>query len=111
MSNRVKKNLHFLKVLHSAKPGVRKAILQKADKDLIDTICECLHNILRGNLQVSPTVYGKLKRHQKVLREIQAKKTSQKRKKQLLIQHGGFLPALLAPILAIAGSLIDSLVK
>jgi hypothetical protein len=74
MANRVKKNLHYLKVLHSTKPAIRRAILEKADKELIDTICECLHNILKGKLKVSPEVYRKLCRHQKDFREIHSKK-------------------------------------
>ena len=111
MSNRIKKNIHLLKVLHDSKNDTRKAILERANKDLIDTICECIHNILKGNLKVSPDVFRKLKRHQKDIREIYSKKAKLNRKKKLLIQHGGFLPALLAPILAIAGSLISGLVK
>ena len=111
MSNRVKKNIHYLKVLHDSKKAARKAILEQANKDLIDTICECLHNILKGNLKVSPEVYRKLKRNQKDFQEIHSKKANLKRKKQLLIQHGGFLPALIAPLLGIAGSLISGLIK
>ena len=33
-----------------------------------------------------------------------------KKKRQLLLQEGGFLPALLAPIISLAGGLIGELV-
>ena len=110
MSHRLKKNIHCLKVLHDTSKATRKAILSKADEELINTICECLHNILKGKLKVSRDLFKKMKYRQKDLGKIHSKKTKLNLKKQLLIQHGGFLPALLAPILGIAGSLISGLV-
>ena len=68
MSNCVTKNL--LKVLHDTKRDTRKAVWEKANKKLIDIICECLHRILKGNLKSSPEVHRTLKRHQKEIREI-----------------------------------------
>lgn len=111
MATRVKKNIHFLKVLHDSKPKIRKAILQNADKELIDTICECLHNILRGNVVVSPALKRKIHRQRANICQLHSKKCSLKRKKKILIQQGGFLPALLAPILGIVGSLVGGLIK
>jgi hypothetical protein len=111
MGNRVKKNIHLLKVLHDSKPGVRNSILKTANKEVVDTICECLHNVLLGNVKVPPKVFRKLKRNQKQLRVHHSKRAGLKQKKQILIQQGGFLPALLAPILGIAGSLIGGLIK
>ncbi len=32
---------------------MRKVILTKADKDLINTICECVHNCLNGNIELN----------------------------------------------------------
>ena len=111
MTTRSIKNYHWLKVLHDSKPKTRKALLEHSNKELIDTICECLKNILKGKLKISPQVLKKLKRRRRDLEEIQSKKTNIKRKKDLLIQQGGFLPAIIAPLLGIAASVIGGLIK
>jgi hypothetical protein len=109
-SQRLKKHVHTLKVLHDCTGKTRKAILQNADKELIDCICLCLDNILKGNVKVPPSTYKKLKRQQGLISELHKKSVGTRKKNQLLIQSGGFLPALLAPILGIVGSLIGNLV-
>lgn len=99
MSARVRKHADLLKVLAKAKPPTCKAIMKTADKDLIHCLCECAHNILNGNVRLSPAQKAKLSRYKQDLRSVSKKTTSQKRKQQVL-QKGGFLPALLAPLLA-----------
>ena len=111
MTDRSIKNYHWLKVLHDSKPTTRKALLAAANKELIDTICECLKNILLGRIKISQQLLKKLKRRRRAVEEIQSKKTNIKRKKELLIQQGGFLPAIIAPLLGIAASLIGGLIK
>lgn len=111
MAKRLKNNLDELKVLKKAKPALRKSILKTADKDLICCLSECCHNILNGNVQLSPDNKKCLKRHRKHLRHLASKRVSLKKKRNLLVQQGGFLPALLAPILGVAASLISSLVR
>ena len=111
MATRIKKNVHFLKVLHDARPRVRKILLRTANKELIDTVCECIHNILTGKVKVSPETRKKLSRRRAVIDELHCKSTGVKRKRALLAQQGGFLPALLAPILGIAASVLGGLIK
>ena len=110
MTTRSIKNYHWLKVLHDSKPDTRKVLVAKSNKELIDTICECLKNILLGKIKISPELLKKLKRRRRALEEIQSKKTKTSRKKQLLIQQGGFLPAIIAPLLGIAASVIGGLI-
>ena len=111
MPTRTRKNMHLLKVLHDAKPGVRKAVLQKADKELISTICDCVHGILSGKVKISTETRKKLNRSRCALAELHSKRTGLRRKKALLVQDGGFLPALLAPILGLAASVVGGLIK
>ena len=99
MSARVRKHADVLKVLSKGKPSLCKAIVKGADPDLIHCLCECAHNVLKGNVPLKSAQMTKLKRHQQDLRTIVKKQTSQKKKKAIL-QKGGFLPALLAPLLA-----------
>ena len=112
MSARLRKQINYLKILHKSNPKTRNAILQNADKELINCICECVENTLNGNVKVSPAQRKQLKKHAAVLRQIRAKSGSLQTKKKLLVQKGGFLPALLAPILAgLASTVLGGLIK
>lgn len=83
----------------------RKALLTKADPCLIRCICECALNILQGNIPLVKAQKNKLKPHKKVLRSLASEKASIAKKKRLIVEKGGFLPLLLAPIL---GTLISN---
>ena len=70
---------------------------------------ECAKNILCGNVQLSPKQKTALRHNKQNLRRLSIKKTSLKKKPQI-IQKGGFLGAILAPVIAtLGGSLISSL--
>ncbi len=111
MATRLKKHLDELKVLKKAKPAFRKSVLKAADKDLIYCLCECSHNILNGNIKLSPRERKSLQNHRKPLRDLATRRVSLKKKRDILVQKGGFLPALLGPILAIAASVIPALIN
>ena len=70
MSLRLKNNLHYLKALCKCKPAARKAILEHADRELINCICECIDNILKGNIKISKVHKKRLGRSTKVLDEL-----------------------------------------
>lgn len=108
---KLKNNLHYLKVLSESKPAARTAILENADKELIDCICEAIDNILRGNVKIPTECEKKLRRHAKVLKQLGKKSTGIKTRRQLLVQKGGFLPAILGPLIGIASGLISGLVR
>ena len=57
---KVLKKIHELNVLCLCKTKLRKAILSNSDTELINTICECVYNILRGNVKTTPLVSKKL---------------------------------------------------
>ena len=111
MKNRVEKHLEELKVLKKAKPKIRKQILAQCNRDLVRCIGDCCYNVVKGNIKLSQKQKKRLKRHKNPVRLLASKKVSLKKKKDLLVQKGGFLPALLAPILGIAGSLISGLIR
>jgi hypothetical protein len=106
MSARVKKNMPLLKMLSKAKPSAAKAIIKTADKELVDTLCECGLNVLKGNVRLTLGQKKRLARHKQALRALAQKQTSL-RKKKALLQKGGFLGALLSPVLGILGSLFQ----
>ena len=101
MSGRMKKQALFLQVLIKTKNAkLRKAILEHADPELIKALCECAHNILQGNVQMTPLEKTRLRKYKSKLRLIARKNVSVKQKRLKLQQTGGFLPALLAPLAA-----------
>ncbi len=105
MTTRLKKHINLLKLLHKANPKLRKAILQNIDNDALRCLSDCAHNILNGNLPVTPTQLKQLKRHKSTIRNLASKKVALKKKREL-IQSGGFVSALLTPLLALAVSLL-----
>ena len=99
MASRLKKHAHILRFLASGKPAVCKAVVKAADPQLINCLCECAHNILKGNIPLTKAQKQKLTWVKQGLRSLAKKSTSQKQKKKIL-QKGGFLGALLAPVAA-----------
>ena len=76
-----------------------------ANKEEINSICECIENFLNGNVS-DPKLKRRLAKYRQILRKLRDKKKSIKKKKSAIIQHGGFLQALLIPLLSVASGLI-----
>jgi len=108
---KLEKHHKTLEVLETAKPKLRKSILENAETDLIRCICECCHNILKGNVELTTDEKRVLCHHKKTIRDLSSKKISLKRKRDILVQKGGFLPALLGPILSIVTGILGGLLK
>ena len=106
MSARLKKNLPLLKWLSEAKPKASKAVLKAVDKDVMNTISECCVNVLRGNVPLSQQQKRKLFKHRQALRLLAGRKKVSDKRKRALVQGGGFLGALLGPIIGVLGHLL-----
>jgi hypothetical protein len=81
-TERVEKNVDFCKILSKCKSNLRKVILNNADKDLINTFCECVYNCLNGNIELNNKIKTKLKRHKNDLRNLVGRNKSLKIKKK-----------------------------
>ena len=58
VSQRLKKHDNELVYLQKARPCIRKHLITKADRSLVDCLCECADNILRGNVPLTkPQIY------------------------------------------------------
>ena len=99
-----KKHANILRALNQLEGKQRVVLLGNADQNLVKCLCECALNILRGNVPLKPGEKNRLRKHAKLLRLLSVKRKNNnfRGKKKLLLQHGagGFLPALLAPIIA-----------
>ena len=115
MSARVKRQAPILKVLAKADPHICQAILKGAPNDLLKCLSECAYNILRGNVKLKPAEKARLTKYKQKLRKVADEKSSLK-EKQKVLQTGGFLPALLAPLLTsviapLAGEAVKGIAK
>jgi hypothetical protein len=108
VSQRLKKHANELVYLQKARPCIRNHLITKADRSLVDRLCECADNILRGNVPLAKLQKEKLKRNKAGLRALTKKAVSLKKKKTIL-QKGGFLGSLLAPIASIVALLLSTL--
>jgi hypothetical protein len=100
----------LLKTLSNCKRSIRLAIIKKADKALINTICECCFNLLEGNIDLTEEQHKNLLKYKNTLRKL-VLKSNLKEKKKIISQQGGFLqfliPAVVTGISTIISSLID----
>ena len=107
MSAIVKRYFDSLKVLSKAPKRLRVAVLNNSDNQLIKALCEVIHNVLQGKVKLSAKQIKQLKRYHKLLFAVTKKSTSVKRKREILVQQGGFLTALLPPAIALLASLLS----
>ena len=111
---RLEKHLDFLSQLSKAKRKERRLkLLSIATPEQIHTVCECIKNILQGVFE--PKFNTQTKRYLRQFEPVYDTITKKNRivplaaKRRLLIQKGGFLLTLLAPIIGLAGSLLSNL--
>ena len=79
---RVAKLAPLLRRLKHCVGKKRRDIIRKCDNDLICSLSECCHNVLKGNDPLTPAQKVKLRRHKHSLRKISTKKTSVKARKR-----------------------------
>ena len=111
MSKTLKKNIEHLQNLKKEKKVVkRNEYLKNSSNELIACLVECIANIVRGNIPLTTKQKNCLRHYTRSLRKLSAVRDTAKAKKALYHQKGGFLPAVLAPILAVAGSLLGEII-
>lgn len=108
MTSHIRKHAAILREIAKAKPEMRKSILKVADKELMRCICECAKNTLNGNVKLHSHQKRKLARHKHILRQLVSPGKSWKSKRKVVVQSGGFLLPLLAPIL---GTVLSSIIN
>jgi len=105
---RLRRNFNLLKLFARCanKFELRKAILENSDNDFVKALADCALNLVNGNVKVPVAQMKRIGRHRKIIREMAKKRNSIKMKKKLCEQKGGFLPALLVPVLAAVTGLV-----
>ncbi|MCP3681302.1 MAG: hypothetical protein GY861_01305 [bacterium] len=110
---RLKDNLDFISPLHKTRTAKnRRDLLKIASPEQILTVCECIKNVINKKV---PGITEKkktfIKKHRGTILALVKDRVPTEKRRKIIAQKGGFLPALLAPVLGIAGSLIGNLIN
>ena len=101
MSDSMRRFVPVLKRINKLGDKAKRQYVKKCDKEFVDCINECAKNVLRGNVPLNSSQNSKLSLHNHNLRTLSVKKTSLKSKRQIL-EKGGFLGAILTPVLSLS---------
>jgi len=104
MSRRVKMFLPVLRRIRKMGDKARRDYVKKCNREFIDCVSEYAKDVIKGNVQMSGPQKANLRRRRKDARALAIKKTSLTKKRSIL-QKGGFLTALLPPVLSILSSM------
>jgi hypothetical protein len=108
MAHRVQQILPDLKRLYRMTPSERKKYIKSCNSKFIFDMCECVKNLLKGNVPLKTAHLKCLKQHKQSLRQLSLKHTSLKVRKKIL-QKGGFLgfllPSLISGLVSLVGGL------
>jgi hypothetical protein len=103
----IQNNLPMLKKLANKKDQMY--LIKNADEDMMTALCDMVHNILIGNINISERERRKLSKYKTQLRHL-CKHSTLEHKKRYLKQKGGFLQVLIPSAIAGISSIIASYV-
>ena len=104
VSQRMHRIQPILKHLSKLSDRSEKRYISTSHRELLDGLAECCRNILVGNAPLSTSQTNTLRCKKIDLRQIASKRTSLRNKRKIL-QRGGFLSAIITPILSLLGGL------
>ena len=105
MSARLRQYASVLKRIRKMSDAAKRQYVRKCDKSFLDCVSECAKNIIKGNVPLTNAQKVRLRRRRNDVHALSVKKTSL-RKKRKILQKGGFLTALLPPVLSLLGSML-----
>ena len=108
MAHRVHVFFRELNAIHDVKHNEQKCyrIIDEGGMELVHCFCDCVHNVVLGNIPVNEEEKERLGIHKELLRKLANKKTSYIGRKQL-IQEGGFLGSLISILVGFVGKLFN----
>ena len=101
----MKKYLPVLKRIRRLGDRAKREYVRRCDREFLHCVSECAKNVIKGNVPLTKRQMTNLRRKRYDLRALSKRKTSLKTKRKIL-QKGGFLTALLPPVLSVLGSLL-----
>ena len=104
--SKLRQHLPFLCACFKSNKTQQKDMITHANIGQMEAIGEVALNLLKGNIIVPTSSFKRLKSHKLKLLYLACKKTSLKKKEEVLHQKGGFLPALAALVAPLAVDLL-----
>ena len=97
------------KITKTKNSKLRNKYLKDANDCVIDAISEIAKNCLTGNVPLKTCDFKQLSKYQKLLRKL-SKKSPVVKRRNLIIQSGGFIPFLIPPALSLIASVVGELI-
>ena len=98
------KLLFALKKLSKLHVSEQQRQLRFANQKFINDLCAATRKVRYAKVKLSPSLGKKLKRQQQHLRSLASRRTSVKKKRQLLTQRNGIVLAMIPIIVAALGA-------
>ena len=98
------------KITKTKNSKLRNKYLKEANNCVIDAISEIAKNCLIGNVPLKTCDFKKLRKYQKLLRKL-SKKSPVVKRRNLIIQRGGFISFLIPPALSLIASVVGELIE
>ena len=81
------KKFFILKQMVQLSEAEIRKYIRTSDKKVISVLCECLHNVIRGNVKVR---IDNLQQYENIFRIVLRKRTSLDKKRAILLTKTGF---------------------
>ena len=110
LSKNLRDNLYMIRCLSEAKEDSRRGAMRCCSRQLCDSMSEIAANMLKGNIPLTDRQFLVLKRHAKDIEALSKKKTQVWKRREIL-QKGGFLSALLGPVVKFLMPVVKPVVR
>lgn len=110
ISKALRDNMYMIRCLHEAKDDSRRGAMKTCSRGMCDALSEIADNTIKGNIPLTGNQYTALRRHAKDLQTLAKKKTPLGTRRNIL-QKGGFLGALLGPVVKFLMPVVKPLVS
>ena len=108
-------NIFLLSLIKKLRVEDRQKLIKHLDSDAIDTLCECVYNLINEDLGLSRAKISKLKQKlepsKRNLRFVANKSNSVTKRRKVLSQEGEGLGLILSAAIPLISSLISGLTK
>lgn len=108
-SKTLRKYIDVLEIISKTRSvKIRETLLKNALKndDFCDAMVELCTNLIKGNINLPEENKTRIKRHRSLIAEIALKPKSKSKRKELIVQSGGFLPAVIPIVATIISEII-----
>jgi hypothetical protein len=107
---RIREHEAFLqKLATTRREKVGKDIIKSANPRQLDSRCEIILNVLRGNIPLGKAIFKKAQSHKNVLRKLAKKCLKKLIRKKLFIKYFTVIKKILAAVLPIIGIALSAL--